>query len=273
MERNGENSTPVIPERKECGLPIGFSVPDWKPAASPSRRSFLGRYCRLDPLDVRLHSHALLAAFSVEPNGLIWTYLPYGPFTNRHEFEGWLTRDCLGDDPMFFTVFAEGSDLPCGLISFMRIAPSAGSMEVGHVIFSPALRQSRAATEVQYLMMMHAFELGYRRYEWKCDALNAASRRAAGRLGFLYEGLFRQAIVYKGRNRDTAWFSIIDRDWPSLKTAFERWLDPSNFDAAGRQVLKLSSLTAPIAKSAKEIYSQALTVIHEAAPSPSSGCP
>jgi RimJ/RimL family protein N-acetyltransferase len=148
------------------------------------------------------------------------------------------------DDPLFFAILHHGK--PVGVASYMRITPSIGSIEVGHVNFSPALQRSAVATEAMYLMMDTAFRLGYRRYEWKCDELNAASRLAARRLGFSHEGTFRQATVYKDRNRDTAWFSIIDTEWPALRDAFEAWLDPGNFDSAGRQLSRLSDLTSAL---------------------------
>ncbi|HEX4610372.1 MAG TPA: GNAT family protein, partial [Urbifossiella sp.] len=155
---------------------------------------------------------------------------------------------CLGDDPLFFTVIDAADGRPAGIASYLRIAPTAGSIEVGHLQFSPRLRRTPAATEAMYLMMARAFDLGYRRYEWKCDSLNAASRAAAVRLGLSFEGVFRQATVYKGRTRDTAWYAAIDAEWPALREAFRAWLDPANFDAAGRQRVRLSEVTGPIVK-------------------------
>ncbi len=141
----------------------------------------------------------------------------------------------MGNDPLFFTIMDCAGNKPLGLASYLRIDPRSGSIEVGHLAYSPLLQRTAAATEAMYLMMSRAFELGYRRYEWKCDALNAPSRSAAQRLGFTFEGIFRQATVVKGRSRDTAWFAIIDQDWPAIREAFIRWLSPANFDAAGRQ--------------------------------------
>ncbi len=157
-----------------------------------------------------------------------------------------MNGSCTGTDPLFFAIVDERSERPSGVASYLRITPSSGSIEVGHIHLAPRLQRTVAATEAMYLMMTRAFELGYRRYEWKCDALNRASRTAAMRLGFSFEGVFRQATVYKARNRDTAWYAVIDRDWPALRLAFDRWLDPENFDEQGRQRVALSSLTEPL---------------------------
>ena len=195
----------------------------------------VGRYCRMEALDPARHSAALYDAFRLDTAGLDWTYLFYGPFADAVAFRSWLDGVAVGDDPLFYTILDEG-DTAVGVASYLRIFPDIGSIEVGHIHYAPALQRSRAATEAMYLMMRRAFdELGYRRYEWKCDSLNAPSRRAADRLGFVYEGTFRQATIYKGRNRDTAWYSIIDTEWPSVRRAFESWLDPANFDESGAQ--------------------------------------
>ena len=162
----------------------------------------------------------------------------------------WLSENCLGNDPLFFTVIDRAGDQPAGLVSYLRITPGAGSIEVGHIHYSPRLQRSRAATEAMFLLMQWAFESGYRRYEWKCDALNAASRAAAQRLGLSFEGIFRQATVYKGRNRDTAWYAAIDGEWPALRQAFQVWLAPANFDSKGQQRTRLSDLTRPLLKTA-----------------------
>lgn len=224
------------------GQPIGLPVPDWQPASRPSRQVLEGRFCRLEPVNVERHGVALHEAMSLDADPSAWTYLPYGPFGSQANYLAWLASDCLGDDPLFFAIVDSATNRPVGLAAYLRITPASGSIEVGHLRFSPLLQRSRAATEAMYLMMRHAFELGYRRYEWKCDDLNAPSRRAAERLGFGFEGVFRQAAVYKGRNRDTAWYSVIDREWPRLRGAFERWLDPSNFGADGRQRSRLETL-------------------------------
>lgn len=217
------------------GPPIGRSLPNWEPPPAPRRAVLHGRYCRLEPLDASRHGAELHAANSLDREGRMWTYLFSGPFRSEQEFTGWLETREDSLDPLFFAIVDEASGRATGLASYLRIEPAHGSIEVGHLAFSPLLQRTRAATEAMYLMMKHAFELGYRRYEWKCDALNAASRRAAERLGFTFEGIFRQAVVYKGRNRDTAWYSVIDSEWPARAAAFEAWLDPVNFDADGRQ--------------------------------------
>ena len=207
-----------------------------------------GRFCRLDPLDVERHAVDLFAAYSLDAEGRIWTYLPCGPFADFAAYRAWLVAEALGKDPLFFTIVDPATEKAVGVISYLRIAPASGSIEVGHVNFSPRLSRMSAATEAQYLMMKRAFKLGYRRYEWKCDSLNAPSRTAAQRLGFSFEGVFRQAIVYKGRNRDTAWYSVIDSEWPALDRAFVTWLAPENFDAGGNQKGRLSDLTRPLLK-------------------------
>lgn len=223
------------PTTNALGQPIGPPLKDWRPPPPPRRAVLQGRYCRLEPLDAARHGAELHAANSLDREGRMWTYLFSGPFRTEQEFVGWLETREDSLDPLFFAVVDEGSGRATGLASYLRIEPGHGSIEVGHLAFSPLLQRTRAATEAMYLMMKHAFELGYRRYEWKCDALNAASRRAAERLGFTFEGIFRQAVVYKGRNRDTAWYSVIDSEWPARAAAFEAWLDPLNFDADGRQ--------------------------------------
>ena len=224
---------------------LGFSVPDWQGAQAPPRRRLKGRYCRLEPLNPDLHGAALYTAFQEDTEGENWTYLSYGPFEDYGQFLAWMESTCAGDDPLFQAIMDVESGTACGLASFLRIHPSAGSIEIGHIHFAPRLQRSVAATEAMYLLMQQVFEaLGYRRYEWKCDALNERSRRAALRLGFRFEGVFRQALVYKGRNRDTAWYSVIDKEWPSLKQAYQTWLAPENFDSSGRQRCSLSALTA-----------------------------
>lgn len=226
------------------GQPIGFPLPDWTPPSRPPRTVMEGRTCRLEPLDIEAHAAELHAANSEDQEGRIWTYLPCGPFASLDDYRAWIAETCLGDDPLFHAIRDTASGRAVGVASYLRITPASGSIEVGHINFSPALQHTVAATEAMYLMMARVFdELGYRRYEWKCDALNAPSRTAAQRLGFRFEGIFRQATVYKQRNRDTAWFAIIDSEWPALKAAFQAWLDPANFDADGRQRRRLSELT------------------------------
>lgn len=202
-----------------------------------------GSYCRLEPLSPDLHAKDLFEANALDKEGRNFTYLLHGPFETLGAYQTWMNDFCLRDDPLFFAVIDSLFTKAVGIASYLRITPSAGSIEVGNINFSPLLQRTPAASEAMYLMMKRAFELGYRRYEWKCDALNAPSRSAAQRLGFSYEGIFRQALVYKGRNRDTAWYAVIDQEWPRLEAAFQQWLDPSNFDANGRQRLRLSDLT------------------------------
>jgi RimJ/RimL family protein N-acetyltransferase len=194
-----------------------------------------GRFGRLEPLDMNRHAASLYSELTVDFEGRTWTYLPYGPFQEFGSFQDWLTSYCLGRDPLFYTIVDAAGAKPLGLASYLRINPAEGVIEVGHLIFSPRLQRTALATEAMYLMMKRAFAMGYRRYEWKCDSLNAKSRAAAARLGFQFEGLFRQDRVYKGRSRDTAWFSIIDGEWPDREANFVRWLAPDNFDEAGRQ--------------------------------------
>lgn len=205
-----------------------------------------GRHCTVEPLDPARHAGGLYAADALDTEGRSWTYLPYGPFATLDAYRQWVEEVAAGDDPLFFAIVRNSDRCPAGVASYLRVSPAAGSIEVGHIHFSPLLVRSPAATEAMYLMMKRAFDLGYRRYEWKCDALNAPSRAAAQRLGLSFEGVFRQATVYKGRNRDTAWYAAVDGDWPQLREAFERWLDPSNFDVEGRQRIRLSELTRAV---------------------------
>ncbi|WP_438027800.1 GNAT family N-acetyltransferase [Sorangium sp. So ce233] len=225
------------------GQPIGHPLPDWTPRRLPPREPLVGRTCRVEPLDPERHAADLHAANQKDAEGRNWTYLPYGPFATLKDYRAWMEATCLGADPLFHAIVDGATGRAVGVASYLRIDPKNGVIEVGHINHSPLLQRTPAATEAMYLMMRRAFdELGYRRYEWKCDALNAGSRAAAARLGFRFEGVFRQATVYKGRNRDTAWHAIVDGEWPAAKAAFERWLDPSNFDASGRQRLSLSAL-------------------------------
>jgi RimJ/RimL family protein N-acetyltransferase len=226
------------------GQPIGAELPGWQPPPRPGRLTLAGRFCRVEPLDVERHARQLHDANSLDPEGRMWTYLFSGPFASFEAYRAWLAPRPASEDPLFFAFIDLGRGQAVGLGSYLRIEPGSGSIEVGHLQFSPLMQRTRVATEAMYLMMKYAFELGYRRYEWKCDALNAGSRRAAERLGFTFEGIFRQAIVYKGRNRDTAWFSILDREWPALDAAFCAWRDPANFDAQGRQRQRFEALRA-----------------------------
>ena len=230
------------------GQPIGFPIGQWTPPPWPSREPMVGRFCRVVPLDVDQHAAELHAANITDKRGAMWTYLPYGPFASLEIYRAWLREQARGDDPLFYTIVDNPTAKPVGHAAYLRILPASGSIEVGHVNYSPLLQRTPAATEAMFLMMQRAFALGYRRYEWKCDALNAKSRTAAQRLGFSFEGVFRQATIYKGRNRDTAWYAVIDREWPALEQAFRRWFDPSNFDERGEQRVRLSGLTVPVVR-------------------------
>lgn len=222
---------------------LGEAVPDFTPPPRPNGAVLKGRYARLEHL-VPAHASELFDAFA--GHDWLWDYMPNGPFAQPEEYAAWVASVGGSTDPFFYTIQDKGTGRFCGVASFLRIDPNAGSIEVGCITFAPELQGTRAATEAMFLMMQWAFEAGYRRYEWKCNALNLPSRRAAERLGFSYEGVFRQAAVVKGRNRDTAWFASIDSEWPALKAAFETWLDPENFSAEGVQIKRLSELTAPV---------------------------
>ncbi len=213
------------------------------PPAPPADLTLDGRLVRLERLDAARHGGDLFAANSSSEN---WAYLPYGPFDKLADYQDWITATCNGDDPFFQAIIDKSTGKAVGVASYLRISPALGSIEVGHINYSPLLQRHPGATEAMALMMGWAFETGYRRYEWKCNAANMASRRAAERLGFSFEGVFRQMMVVKGHNRDTAWFAAIDTEWPALKAAFDKWLDPSNFDADGQQKTRLWDLTAPI---------------------------
>jgi RimJ/RimL family protein N-acetyltransferase len=220
--------------------PIG-KVVNWRPAKLLQAMALHGSYCDVVSLNPVLHAQALYEANSVD-DGRMWTYLPYGPFDSLQSYKTWLNDYCLGADPLFYTIINKQTQQAIGLASYLRIDPANGVIEVGHLAYSPALQRSIMATEAMFLMMQYVFELGYRRYEWKCNALNAPSCRAATRLGFSFEGTFRQAAVTKGHNRDTAWYSIIDSEWPALRKRYQLWLSPENFDAQGNQRLSLSAL-------------------------------
>lgn len=228
--------------------PIGLPVTGWTPPDPPPRHPLVGRYCHLESLDTQRHAADLYAAYSADTAGLNWTYLSTGPFDSLAAYCAWMDRVVPGDDPLFFAIIDRQTDKPGGVASYLRINPPSGSIEVGHINYAPDLQRTPAATEAMALMMQRAFEMGYRRYEWKCDALNAKSRAAAQRLGLSFEGIFRQATVYKERSRDTAWYAAIDQEWPALQAAYQQWLDPANFDENGRQRVRLSDLTAPIVK-------------------------
>lgn len=228
------------------GQPIGHALPEWSPPSRPSREPMTGRYCRVEAIDPARHGADLHAANKADREDRIWTYLPYGPMATLEGYQAWMDLECRGDDPLFHAIIDNANGKAVGVASYLNINPAVGSIEVGHINYAPTLQKSPAATKPMVLMIKRAFDLGYRRFEWKCDARNAGSRAAAQRLGLSYEGVFRQATIYKGRNRDTAWYTAIDSEWPALRDAFEEWLDPDNFDDDGRQRSSLSAATRPL---------------------------
>jgi RimJ/RimL family protein N-acetyltransferase len=222
--------------------PIGRPLPDWTPRPLPSDIILQGRVCMLEPLGTK-HVSDLYAAYSLASDPRDWTYLPTERFASEDDYRQYVENVITGSDPKHFAIIDSKTNRAVGTLALMRIDPSMGVVEVGYVTFSPLLQRKTAATEAHYLLMKYAFEtLGYRRYEWKCDSLNLPSRKAAERLGFTFEGIFRQAVVYKGRSRDTAWFSITDQEWPSCESAFQQWLSPANFDADNVQQKSLHQI-------------------------------
>lgn len=230
----------VAHPRNEIGQPVGVPLAETTLHA-PARTAMHGRFCEVVPLDANAHGAELFEAFAAATDDGDWTYLSYGPFATEQDFVAWLGPMAGLADPMFFTIIDRATGHACGLASYLRVDPRARSVEVGHIHFARALQQTPAATEAMHLMMERAFNAGYRRYEWKCDDLNGPSRAAATRLGFVYEGTFRKATHYKGRSRDTAWFAIVDVDWPAIDHEFQRWLNPANFDAQGAQQSSLAT--------------------------------
>jgi RimJ/RimL family protein N-acetyltransferase len=218
----------------------------WKPASAPGHTALNGELVRLELVDPARHAEQLFtASHGADKDPHLWDHLAYGPFADQEEFTGWLEQRAASADPLFFAVVDIAARRALGMASYMRIVPEHGVIEIGHIWFAPALQRTRQATEAIFLLARNAFDvLGYRRLEWKCDALNEKSRRAAERFGFTYEGTFRQHMVVKGRNRDTAWFSITDGEWPLRRAAFEAWLSPVNFDQSGVQRQSLSALRA-----------------------------
>jgi RimJ/RimL family protein N-acetyltransferase len=222
-------------------LPIGLEI-DASPAKLPERTELRGRFVTIVPLDPAVHGDVLYEESRGTEREHLWLYLWEGPFADRESFDGDLERKAVSPDPMYFAIIENKSGLALGHAAYLRIEPKHRVIEVGAILYTPKLQRTAGATEAMYLMAKHAFEdLGYRRYEWKCNDLNAPSRAAALRLGFTFEGIFRQHMIIKGRNRDTAWYSMLDSEWPAKKATFESWLDPSNFDADGRQKLSLSA--------------------------------
>ncbi len=229
------------------GQPIGPEVPGWTPLPLPSLEPMAGRLCRLEPYDGERHLRDLYDAYA-QDDGRMWTYVPWGPFPNAATLDRTIRDTAEQRGFQRLIILDAQSGLAVGEASYMRQEPELGSIEVGAVTFAPRLKRTPAATEAMHLMMRRAFETGYRRYEWKCDSLNAPSRAAALRLGFVFEGVFRQERVYRGRNRDTAWFSVTDGEWPAVRCATEQWLDEVNFDEDGRQRRRLTELIAEARK-------------------------
>lgn len=221
---------------------LGEPVPDWKPCPAPTGEVLEGRHARLEPLSAERHAALLFRAF--EGHDAVWDYLPYGPFHSAAAYHRWVREMETGVDPLFYAIQDRQTGAFGGVASYLRITPAMGVIELGHINLAPALQKTRAATEAFFLMMKWAFDHGYRRFEWKCDAANLGSRRAAQRLGLSFEGVFRQHLIVKGRNRDTAWYAATDGDWPALQQAFGVWLAPGNFDPEGRQIERLGDLTA-----------------------------
>ncbi len=223
--------------------PVGFAVPGWTARPAPPGNAMEGLYCRVEPLAAERHAAQLFASFAGAAEN--WTYLSQEPPADFAAYRAWVEAAARGSDPLFHAIIEKKGGRAAGVAALMRIDTANGVIEVGNINYAPSLQRSRAGTEAIFLLARRVFdELGYRRFEWKCDSLNTPSRHAAARYGFTFEGIFRQAVVYKGRNRDTAWFSIIDREWPRLRAGYERWLDPRNFDTAGYQGKSLGACLA-----------------------------
>lgn len=233
--------------RNAYDQPIGPAVEGWTERPRPPRHTLSGRYCRLEPVDPSRHAADLFAAYMEAPDDRDWTYLvPERPDT-LSRFRDYLAQLAWSEDPLHYTIVDGETARLGGTAALMRIDPAHGVIEVGSIAYSPRLKRTRAGTEAMYLLMRLVFdELGYRRYEWKCDSLNGPSRAAAQRYGFTFEGVFRRALVYKGRSRDTAWYSIIAEEWPRLRSGIAAWLDPSNFDEDGGQKRTLAAMRAPL---------------------------
>ena len=222
--------------------PVGQRV-ETNPANRPERITLSGRSISLVPLNAEAHADALFEGANGGDKDRVWTYLFDGPYTDRAVFRANIEAKAKSEDPLFFAIVDNASGKPLGYQTFLRVEPLHRVIEVGNILYTPAMQRTIGATEAQYLFARYVFdELGYRRYEWKCNDLNAPSKRAAQRFGFSFEGVFRQHMIVKGRNRDTAWFSMLDSEWPAQRAAYEQWLAPDNFDAAGRQKVSLLAL-------------------------------
>ena len=219
----------------DLGQMVGFPLPDWRPPPLPTHEVIEGRWARLEPLDADRHATHIYGAVRMDPEGRNWTYSPAGPFSGLADFAAWLRGISSSEIPMWFAIVDRSRREALGFASYFEADPTNGVIEIGGVHFTEPLKRTVAATEAMYLMLKTVFDLGYRRCEWRCDALNGPSRAAAERLGFSFEGVFRQHWVYNERNRDTAWHSMIDSEWADTRPAFEEWLDPANFDAIGIQ--------------------------------------
>ena len=230
------------PYVNDLGQPVGRPVEGWSPRPLPPRTAMTGRLCTVRPIEPARDAAQLFAAYAEDPDGRMWTYLPRQAYGSLAQLRAWADAGSQTDDPLVHTIVDHATGEAVGTANYMRIDAASGVIEVGSITYSPRLQRRPAGTEAMFMMMRRVFdELGYRRYEWKCNSLNMPSRNAALRLGFQYEGLFRQAQVVKGHNRDTAWFSVIDSEWPALRAAFEAWLDPANFTPDGRQRRPLAS--------------------------------
>lgn len=227
----------------ELGQPIGHAIEKFNSPARPNFSLLSGNFARIELIS-ESHLGFLYDAFLLDSKQANWTYLPYGPFRDEREFSKWAKKTCFGEDPKFYTIFLNNK--PAGVASYLRIEPTVGCIEIGHIHLSPLLQKKREGTEALILMIEWAFKAGYRRLEWKCDALNAPSRRLAQRLGLSFEGIFRQATIYKNRNRDTAWYAATSQEWPDLENVYQSWRNQENFDANGNELEKLSELTSGI---------------------------
>lgn len=230
-------------QTNELGLTVGFDVKDWLGAQTPNDDVLQGKYCHCQPLNLERHSEQLYNAYMQDKENRVWVYLPYGPFDSLDGYRDWMNAACFNGDPKFYAIVDNVTQQAIGVASYLRINPLHGSIEVGHINYSPQCQNTIAATEAMYLMMKNAFDMGYRRYEWKCNALNEKSCNAAKRLGFTYEGTFRQMMVVKGCNRDSAWYSLLDGEWQVIDKAYQQWLCADNFDDQNQQKIALTHLT------------------------------
>lgn len=229
-----------------AGNPVGLAVLSLEPAERPDGTSLVGERVRIERLSAEDHSNDLFVALNHEPHPSLWTYMPQGPYETERDLTAWISGVEQSSDPLYYAIVDAESNRAIGIAAYLRIDTLNRTIEVGWLTFSSQLRRSTVATEAMYLMARHAFDRGFRRYEWKCNALNAPSITAAERLGFSFEGLFRNAVIVKGHNRDTAWFAITDADWPAIRTAHEEWLKPANFDESGGQRASLRDSTLPL---------------------------